>query len=94
MATLTPLTEADKQIHVAGNFVTSIDNDHLINQHFLHENSAMKLFQTGTTTNTVSNNIEDVINSINGLLTEFFVIISISYNQSTYKLIYAYNLIH
>lgn len=67
MATLTPLTEADKQIHVTGNFVTSIDNDHLINQHFLHENSAMKLFQTGTTTNAVPNNIDDVTNSFNCL---------------------------
>lgn len=62
MATLTPLSEAEKQLHVAGTFVTSIDNNHLINQHFLHDNSGIKLFQTTAPANTISNNITNVTN--------------------------------
>lgn len=55
MATLTPLTESEKQLQ--GNFVTSIDNDQLINQHFLHDNSTIKLFHPGSTPHSVANSI-------------------------------------
>lgn len=78
MATITSLSDADKPIHVAGNFVTSIDNEQLINQHFLHEHSAIKLFQTtAPTANAVTNNIINVTNFFLYIYIFFMIIIII-----------------
>lgn len=89
MATLTPLSEAEKQLHVAGSFVTSIDNDHLINQHFLHDNSGIKLFQT--TANAITNVTNSIFIIVGHnfvlLLTKLFSYICIS---SKYQLVAIY----